>query len=135
MSREVEFIAPGATIQQAAERMGELDTGAMPVGSPERLEGILTDRDILYRVIAGGLDSRAARVGEVMSSMVFSCREDDTLQAAMELMSAHSVRRLPVIDAEGRVSGWLTLNDVAHRLLVDSQVMQRALQELAPAAG
>ena len=52
MSTAVEFVAPNAAVKEAAELMGELDIGAVPVGSPANLEGILTDRDILFRVVA-----------------------------------------------------------------------------------
>ena len=62
MSRHVEFVEADAPVQEAAVLMGELDVGALPVGAPERLEGVLTDRDILYRVVARGLDCSAVRV-------------------------------------------------------------------------
>lgn len=131
MSRDVEFVDPHATVQEAAVLMGELEVGALPVGAPESLQGIVTDRDILYRVVAQGLDSSRVRVLEIMSSTVFSCREEDPIESAMDLMGARSVRRLPVVDAAGRVTGWLTLADLARRLLVDSEVMQRALADVA----
>ena len=82
MSRHVEFIEADAPVQEAAVLMGELDVGALPVGAPERLEGVLTDRDILYRVVARGLDCAAVRVGDVLTTPVLSCRaEDDVLLA------------------------------------------------------
>ena len=65
MSRHVEFIEADAPVQEAAVLMGELDVGALPVGAPERLEGVLTDRDILYRVVARGLDCGALTEAEV----------------------------------------------------------------------
>lgn len=131
MSRDVEFIAAGATVQEAAVLMGELDVGALPVGTPEDLQGIVTDRDILYRVVAQGLDGSRLRVGDIMSRTVFSCREEDPLEAVMDLMGSRSVRRLPVLDAAGRVTGWLTLADVSRRLLLESGTMRAALEELA----
>lgn len=131
MSRDVEFIAPGATVQEAAVLMGELEVGALPVGTPENMEGIVTDRDILYRAVAQGLDSSRVRVGEIMSKTVFSCREEDPLEAVMDLMGSRGVRRLPVVNAAGRVTGWLTLADISRRLLLDSGTMRAALEELA----
>src|SRR5690242_148639 len=112
MARDIEFVAADATVQAAATLMGELEVGALPVGAPDDLQGILTDRDILFRVIAEGRDPAAVRVREVMSSTVISCRTDDTLAAAMDIMSSYHVRRLPVLDAAGRVAGWLTLSDI-----------------------
>ena len=133
MTRDVEFVEAGMPVREAAATMGELGVGALPVGSPERLEGIVTDRDILFRVVANGLSNNDVKVGDIMSTMVFSCREYDAIAAAMDLMGARNVRRLPVLDAEGRVVGWITLADLSRRLLLDSRVMQEALQELSEA--
>jgi CBS-domain-containing membrane protein len=139
MSRHVEFIGADAPVREAAELMGELDVGALPVGGPERLEGVLTDRDILYRVVARGLDCGAVRVGDVLTTPVVSCRPEDDVRNAMDLMASHHVRRLPVRDAAGRVVGWVTLADLSRRLLLDSGALQTALREAtegdtAPAA-
>ena len=130
MSRDVEFIEADAPVQEAAVLMGELDVGALPVGAPERLEGVLTDRDVLYRVVARGLDCSAVRVRDVLTTPVLSCRPEDELRAAMDLMAAHHVRRLPVRDAAGRVVGWVTLADISRRLLLDSGVLQTALRDV-----
>ena len=129
MSRHVEFIEADATAQEAAVMMGELDVGALPVGAPERLEGVLTDRDILYRVVARGLDCSAVRVRDVLTTPVLSCRPEDGLRDAMDLLAAHHIRRLPVRDAAGRVVGWVTLADLSRRLLLDSGSLQAALRE------
>ncbi|MBD0274170.1 MAG: CBS domain-containing protein [Acetobacteraceae bacterium] len=129
MSRHVEFIEADAPVQEAAVLMGELDVGALPVGAPERLEGVLTDRDVLYRVVARGLDCAAVRVRDVLTTPVLSCRPEDDLRSAMDLMAANHVRRLPVRDGAGRVVGWVTLADISRRLLLDSGSLQAALRE------
>jgi CBS domain-containing protein len=134
MTRYVEFIDGEEPVRAAAELMGEIDVGALPVGTAERLDGIVTDRDILYRVVARGLDPNAVRVREVASRPVVACGEDDTLQAAMDLMAAHHVRRLPVRDAAGAVTGWITLADLSRQLLVGSEALQASLRELTEAA-
>ena len=130
MSRHVEFIEADAPVQEAAVLMGELDVGGRPVGAAERLEGVLTDRDILYRVVARGLDCGAVRVRDVLTTPVLSCRAEDDVRDAMDLMAAHHVRRLPVRDAAGRVVGWVTLADLSRRLLLDSGSLQAALREV-----
>jgi len=127
MTTFVEFIEPEATVKEAAEMMGELEVGALPAGSAERIEGVVTDRDILYRVVAAGLDPTRARVRDVLSRPVVSCGEDETVQAAMDAMAANHIRRMPVQDAAGRVTGWVTLADLARKLLVDSAMLQSAL--------
>jgi CBS domain-containing protein len=127
MTREVEFIAPDAPVSAAAELMGELDVGALPVGGPAELRGIVTDRDLLYRVVAQGRDAAQVRVAEVLSAPVVTCREEDSLQSALDLMAANHLRRLPVVDAGGRVTGWITLADLARSLLHGSEALQSAL--------
>ncbi len=135
MSGAVEFIATEASAKDAAELMGELDVGGLPVGTAEHLEGLLTDRDILFRVVAAGLDPSNTRVGEITSRPAIVCREADSLQTAMDLMMANHVRRLPVHDDRGRVTGVVTLADLARKLLVDSETLQTALSDLTERAG
>jgi CBS domain-containing protein len=134
MSREVEFLEPTATVQAAAELMGELDVGALPVGSETKLDGIVTDRDILYRVVARGLDPATTPIRDVLSRPVISCGEADTIHAAMDMMATNHIRRLPVQDQAGIVAGWITMADVSRRLLVDSKSLQSALLELTEAS-
>lgn len=135
MSDAVEFVAAGASAKDAAELMGELDVGGLPVGTPENLEGVLTDRDILFRVVAAGLDPTAVNVGEITSRPALTCQEADGLRTAMDLMVANHVRRLPVRDDRGRVTGIVTLADVARKLLVDSDTLQNALSDLTEREG
>lgn len=129
MTRTVEFIAPNATAQEAATLMGELDVSALPVGAATDLLGILTDRDLLYRLVAEGRDPKRTRVIEVATRLVFSCRPDDAIASAMELMAAHNIRRLPVVDS-GTMIGWLTLSDLSRHLLIESEIVQRGLEGL-----
>lgn len=131
MTREVEFIAPDAPVSAAAELMGELDVGALPVGAPGDLRGVVTDRDLLYRVVARGRDAAQVRVEEVLTAPVVTCREEDGVQAALDLMAANHLRRLPVLDAAGRVTGWFTLGDLARSMLLGSEELQAALARIS----
>lgn len=135
MSRHVEFISGQATVSDAAELMGELDVGALPIGTAENLEGIVTDRDILYRVVARGMNAAQVVIRDVATRPVIGCGEEDTLQAAMDLMATHSIRRLAVRDGEGRAIGWITLADLARHLLVGSGPLQGALRDLTEGPG
>ncbi len=130
MSTDVEFIAPDATVQDAAILMGEIEVGALPVGSAERLDGVVTDRDILYRLVARGREPATVTVREIMSRPVVSCRPEDTLRAAMDAMAANHLRRLPVVGDGGAVRGWITLADIARRLLVGGDTLQASLHTL-----
>lgn len=130
MTRDVEFIEGDALVREAATLMGELDVGALPVGTPDDLQGIVTDRDILYRVVAQGLDSSAVRVGDILSRPVLACDEDDSVRDVMDRMAVNHIRRMPVRDKAGRVAGWITLADLSRRLLLDSAALQASLREI-----
>ena len=130
MAHNVEFIEPDATVQEAAALMGELDISALPIGTADNLQGVITDRDILFRLVAEGRDPRRTRVSQIATKRVFSCRPEDAVSVALDLMAAQNLRRVPVLDDGGRVVGWLTLSDLSRRLLVENQVVQTALHEV-----
>ena len=134
MTDVVEFIDGDALIREAAELMGELDVGALPVGGSDAIEGVLTDRDILYRVVARGLDPSSVTVREVMTAPVVGCDVDDSVQSVMDAMASHHMRRLPVRDARQRVVGWVTLGDLSRKLLVESHALQGFMHELTEGA-
>ena len=91
MTTDVEFIDVAMTVQDAAVTMGELDVGALPVGTAARVEGIVTDRDVLYRVVARGRNPVATTVGEVLSRPVVSCGEDESVTSAIDLGSVKNL--------------------------------------------
>lgn len=130
MAQHVEFIDPSASVQDAAALMGELDVSALPIGSADSLQGIITDRDILYRVVAEGKDPRRTNVMQVATKTIFSSRPEDPVSAAMDTMAAQNIRRLPVLNDAKLVVGWLTLSDLSRHLLVESETMQNALREV-----
>lgn len=130
MTTHVEFIEPDASVQDAAALMGELDVSALPIGSSEALKGVITDRDILYRVVAAGRDPRRTAVLEVATRQIFTCSAEDPLESAMNLMASQNVRRLPVVSEAQSVIGWLTLSDLSRHLLVESEVVQNALTQI-----
>lgn len=131
MTRDVEFILPAATIAEAAIAMGDLAVGALPVGTAEDLQGILTDRDILFRVVAPGASNATTLVGDVMTPTVYSCRQEDRLTTALDIMGARNVRRLPVLDTNGHMVGLVTLADLSRSLLLNSDTVQHALAAMS----
>ena len=112
MTRDVRVIGPDQTVAEAAQAMAEADTGVLPVGSVEALEGMVTDRDIAIRAVAQNRGPDTP-VREVMSSQVLSASEDQDIDEVAILMSDHQVRRLPVLSAEGRLVGVISVADLA----------------------
>lgn len=113
MTRGVEFVPARSTLQEAATAMAEHDIGAVLVGSPERLEGILTDRDLILRAMVSARDPATTPASEVMSSTVFTCGPDDDAAAALAAMEDRQIRRLPVVDpGDGRVIGIVVRRDL-----------------------
>jgi CBS domain-containing protein len=113
MSRGVEPVAASASVQEAAMQMAEYDVGAVLIGTKETLEGILTDRDIILRLVVDGRNPAEVPVSEIMSSTLFSCREDDSVEAVFAQMRERQIRRMPVFDGNGRPTGIITLSDLA----------------------
>ena len=112
MTRGVEVASPDDTLQKAAGRMAELDTGVLPVGEGDRLVGMLTDRDIAVRAVAQG-KGPDTKVSEAMTPDVRYCFEDDDLDDAVRSMGEQKVRRLPVLGRDKRLVGIVSLGDVA----------------------
>lgn len=113
MTEGVEVIHPQSGLPAAAMAMRKLDVGSLPVVKDGRLEGILTDRDIVVRAVAENRDLTTALVDDVMSHDPVTVREDDDVQAAARLMADRQVRRLPVLDRDGKLTGILAMADLA----------------------
>lgn len=105
-------VSQTTTLQDAARRMQEADTGLLPVLDGTRLVGVITDRDLVVRAIALGVDPRTATVGEFQSRHVCTIGPDATCDEAVKQMEKHGIRRLLVADA-GRLLGVLSLGDLA----------------------
>ena len=112
MSRNVEVARPQDSIQSVARRMAEIDVGSLPVCDGERLQGMITDRDIVVRALAEGR-SFETPVSEVMTAEVEYVRADDDVKAAAEKMADSQIRRLPVLDDDRRLVGIVALGDLA----------------------
>ena len=115
MSTTIEDIPADATLTQAAERMKQLDVGAIPVRENDRLVGMITDRDITVRAVAEGRDPNWVPVRDAMSRDVWFCYEDQSVESAAKLMEEKQVRRLPVFDRAERAVGIVSLGDLAVR--------------------
>jgi len=113
MSRSVATAHPDATVHEAAEQMKSMDVGALPVFDGDRLIGMVTDRDIVIRGLAEGRDLMMARVRDVMTADIRWCHDDQDVSEAARLMDEHQVRRIPILDRDNRLTGILSLGDIA----------------------
>jgi CBS domain-containing protein len=112
MTPGVESTSSTAPLRDAARAMREGDFGSMPVVDDGQLTGIVTDRDIVVRAVAEGLDPAAARVGDVASRDPVTVEPGEDLDDAIDLMARHRIRRLPVVE-DGRLVGVVSQADVA----------------------
>lgn len=128
MSTNVRTIQPQESLRRAAQCMQELDVGALPVCDGERLLGMLTDRDIIVRGIADGLDPDTACVSDIMSPDVVTCSPDQDAEDAKRLMGERQLRRLPVVDGSRKLVGIVSLGDLAVR---QAGHIDKALREIS----
>ena len=104
-----------SSVVEAARLMKSEDVGSIPVTEGDRLVGIVTDRDIAIRVVAEGKDVQGVTVGEIASTDLITVDPQQDLDEALRLMAQHQVRRLPVVEEDGRLVGILAQADVAQQ--------------------
>lgn len=113
MTRNVKFVGSSATLTDAARVMAQNNVGIVPVVDGEkRVLGMITDRDICLAMANATRLPTQMYVEKVMSRRVFSCGPDEDLDSALQTMQSRKVRRLPVVDADGRLQGILSMDDV-----------------------
>ncbi len=106
-------VQPGDTVQAAAQAMDELNVGVLPVCDGDTLIGLVTDRDIVVRSVSAGQDPRTATVADAMTADPRTLRTNDSPEDAISMMEEHQLRRVPVLDADGKVAGIVSLGDLA----------------------
>jgi CBS domain-containing protein len=113
MTSNPRTVEPSTPIVEAAQLMRSEDVGPLPIIEGDRLAGMLTDRDIVVRAVAEGRDPQSTTVGEIASRDLVTVDPDQDLQEAARLMARHQVRRLPVVEEDGRLVGIVAQADVA----------------------
>jgi len=114
MTSNPESCSPQASVVDAAKVMAKEDVGPIPVVDSGRLVGILTDRDIVVRVVAEGRDPQSTSVGDVASAELATVSPDEDLDRALHLLTEQQVRRLPVVEGETLV-GVVSQADIARQ--------------------
>lgn len=118
MTREVRTCRPETSMNEAAHQMWAGDCGVLPVvDADQRVVGMVTDRDMCMGAYIQGKSLKDMRVADAMSHVTFSCQPSDSIEQVIRRMGDKQVRRVPVIDARGKLVGILSLNDLARRLV------------------
>jgi CBS domain-containing protein len=132
MTTEVETISADQTAREAASFMLRADAGSIPVCEGDKVIGMITDRDIAVRGVAEGRGPDTP-VSELMSDGVICAREDEDIDTVAQRMSEEQVRRLPVLDAEDRLCGIVSLGDLARETTTDTA--EKALEGVSAPGG
>ena len=128
---------PSDLATKAAELMKNEQIGSIPVIENEqtkKLVGIVTDRDLTLRIVAEGLDAKSTKVDAVMTRKVVTCRAEDDLQKALDAMSEHQLRRIPVVDGDNKIIGIIAQADVATRVNQPEKTAE-VVKEISQASG
>jgi CBS domain-containing protein len=126
MVRNVQTIDASMNLTQAAQRMRDANVGVLPVVEGGRLRGIVTDRDLVIRGMASGVDPSSMRVSDVATHSLIAARPDWSVQRAMDTMASHQIGRLPAIDEHDRVVGMVTLSSLALRAPQQHEALESA---------
>lgn len=113
MNPKAEWVGPETFLADAAKTMRDKDIGCLPVWENEKLIGMVTDRDIICRLVADGRDPARTPVREVMSKEIAYCFDDQEVSDAAHVMEDKHIRRLPVLDRGEHIVGMLSVDDLA----------------------
>ena len=134
--REVSTIAPDATVGEALRRMRDERVGALVVlADGSTVAGIVSDRDVLYAIADRGAAALDENVGDVMTTKVFTCSAGDRVGAIMATMTSRRIRHIPVVGADGRLGGIVSIGDVVKHHLDEIRGEADAMREYIAGVG
>lgn len=133
MTRNVTTANRQTSLRDVAILMRDGDMGVMPIIENGKLAGIVTDRDIVVRAVAEGKDL-STEIGDVMTTEIFSIKEDDFVFEAIRLMGDKQVRRVPITNETGELVGIIAMADVALET-EDEREIAETLEEISSGAG
>ena len=131
MTKKTVCCLPNDLAVKAAQLMKRENIGAIPVienQQTQKLVGIVTDRDLALKIVAGGRDAKSTQVKAVMTRQVVTCHPEDDLQKALDAMSEHQLRRIPVVDKDNKILGIIAQADVATRLNKPEKIAEMVKQ-------
>lgn len=113
MTKNPATAMPNSGLQEVAQMMRDCDCGAIPVVENDKVVGVITDRDITIRVVAENKNLQDVKVRDVMSKQVYTAKESDDVRDVANQMEKHKVRRVPVVDDQGKCVGIVSQADIA----------------------
>lgn len=119
MTKDPICCLPEDTAAKVAQLMQRDDLGSIPVvenAQTQKLVGIVTDRDLVLKVMAKGLEAKTTKVAAVMSRDVVTCQADEEVQKALDAMAEHQLRRIPIVDHDHHIVGIIAQADIATRM-------------------
>jgi CBS domain-containing protein len=130
MTKDVTTCSPQTPLRQVAERMEDEDVGSIPIVEDGRLIGIVTDRDIVCRILAQRRDTRSATAADTMSQDIVTVNRDESVMDAIQKMGQYQIRRLPVVDQNFHLRGIISLADIALEAENDRQLAE-AIEQIS----
>lgn len=124
MTRDPVIVSPDDSLQEASRKMKEVGCGILPVGTKDKIEGMITDRDIVIRALAEGRDPASEKVRSYMTNDVYSCTENESVQDAAAKMRECGVGRLVVMDGSGKVCGIVTFGAILRKDQDSNEVLE-----------
>src|SRR5262245_39381618 len=131
MTTNVECVSPQMGLVEMAQKMKTLDVGFLGICDGDRLIGTVTDRDIVIRGVASGLNAGASTARDVMTPEVHWCTEDDNVKDVAEKMRDKEVRRMLILNSEKRLVGVVSLGDISK---VEEKESGKTLKDITEAA-
>jgi CBS domain-containing protein len=129
MSSPVETVAPDAMITEAADKMKIRGVGVLPVEKDGDIVGIITDRDIVVRVIADELNPQRTPVSKAMTFDAMCCSENTDMEEAARIMEEKQIHRLLVLGYDNNISGILSIGDIAIKVK-DERILHEVLERI-----
>jgi predicted transcriptional regulator len=127
-------MSPQDTVVLAAQAMDELNVGVIPVCDGDKLVGMVTDRDIVVRGVAQQADTKSMKLADVMSTNVRVAHEDEDVDDVLTQMAETQIRRMPVVDAQERLVGIVTIGDIAAKDPDDDMDVAESLGDISTPA-
>ncbi|MCA9838026.1 MAG: CBS domain-containing protein [Trueperaceae bacterium] len=127
-------ISPEASVKEAANLMTNHNVGSLVVSSYKKPIGIVTDRDIVTRAVHLGKDLHHTKVVDIMTGNPHILEEELSLFEALELMKDKGVRRFPIVNEDGELSGFFSIDDVLYLLAIEMSAVRRIIEAETPEA-